>query len=91
MKKADRPDLPAQKHTRPPEPLNGFTEAKTCANCQHYDTKKGATREGKCHNGISGRRTTRPIDGCAFGFYPSVERFPLCAGPGGVFGTVPQA
>jgi hypothetical protein len=33
---------------------------------------------------ISGRLVTRAIDGCAFGFYPSVERFPLRAGLGGV-------
>ncbi len=82
MKRIDRPELPEQKHRDPPAHAGDM--AKTCANCQHFDTKKGATREGKCHNGISGRLTTRAIDGCAFGFYPSVERFPLRAGPGGM-------
>lgn len=83
-KQPDRPELPPQKRTRPPEPFEGFSESRTCANCQHYDAKNGATRDGKCHNGISGRLVTRGIDGCAFGFYPSMERFPLRAGPGGV-------
>lgn len=39
---------------------------------------------GTCHNGISGKLTTRPIDGCAFGFYPCSTRYSLKAGLGGV-------
>lgn len=86
-KKPDRPELPEQKRTRPPEPFEGFAEPRTCNNCQHFDGRgKPVRQEYPCHNGISGRLKTRPIDGCAFGFYPDVEVFPLRAGEGGVFG-----
>lgn len=83
--KPDRPELPPQKRTRPPEPFPGFTEPRTCNNCQHFEGRgKPIRNQYRCHNGISGRLQSRPIDGCAFGFYPSVEHFPLRAGPGGV-------
>jgi hypothetical protein len=79
--KADRP-VPIQKHRDPPQHAGDMP--KTCGNCQHWHPRGKLTRqEGNCHNGISGRMLTRKIDGCAFGFYPSVEKFPLQAGPGG--------
>lgn len=80
-KKSDRHELPPQRPRDPPQ-YAGDTP-KTCSNCQHYRKIPYVVREGSCHNGISGRLKTRPIDGCAYGFYPSVERFPLKAGPGG--------
>ena len=79
-KKPDRPEMPPQR----PRALPGHAGdmAKTCGNCQHFKTKK-FVKGGQCHNGISGRTETRAIDGCGYGFYPSIERFPLKAGPGG--------
>lgn len=86
-KKPDRPEIPPQKPRDPP--VHAGDMAKTCANCQHFG--KPGDKQPKhprhtypCRNGISGRLETRLIDGCAFGFYPSIERFPLKAGPGGV-------
>ena len=81
-KKPDRPEMPPQR----PRALPGHAGdmPKTCGNCQHWVIRGKATRqEGDCHNGISGRLQTRKIDGCGYGFYPHVERFPLKAGPGG--------
>lgn len=87
MKKPDRPEMPPQKRTRPAEPFPGFTEPRTCNNCQHFEGRGAPIRNSyPCHNGISGRLKTRAIDGCAFGFYPDVEVFPIGPGPGGVFG-----
>ena len=84
-KKADRPELPPQIRTRPPEPFEGFKETRTCSNCQHFEGHgKPSRNQYPCHNGISGRLMTRAIDGCAFGFYPDGKRFPIKAGPGGV-------
>lgn len=59
---------------------------RVCANCQHFEPPAGKSKIGECHNGISGKikSGTRAIDGCGYGFYPSIERFPLKAGPGGV-------
>lgn len=81
-KKADRPELPPQRPRDPP--VYAGDMAKTCANCQHYRPGKYIAKAGSCHNGISGRLASRAIDGCAFGFYPSIEMFPLQAGPGGI-------
>ncbi len=83
-KDTDRPEMPVQKLKDPPKHAGDMP--KTCSNCQHFRPDKftSARREGECHNGISGRIRCRAIDGCAFGFYPSIERFPLRAGPGGV-------
>jgi len=66
------------------EPPQFGTIAKTCDNCQYFDPPTPTARNGDCRNGISGRFTTRRIDGCAYGFYPSITKFPLKAGPGGV-------
>lgn len=68
-----------------PWPLPGHAGdvEKLCRNCQHYRPKMATAKTGRCGNGISGKLETRPIDGCGYGFYPSVERFPLKAGPGG--------
>jgi hypothetical protein len=82
MKKPGRPEMPPQGNREPPRYVGDI--AKTCANCQHFEPDNRPRPSGPCHNGISGKLTTRDIDGCAFGFYPSVERFPLKAGPGGV-------
>jgi len=65
-------------------PIYAGDMPKTCANCQHFREMSATSRGGMCHNGISGRWTTRRIDGCAYGFYPSITKFPLKAGPGGV-------
>jgi hypothetical protein len=84
-KKPDKPELiqtPPERHRPPPQHAGDMP--KTCANCQHFEGRHATSREGRCHNGISGRLESRRIDGCAFGFYPSVERYPLRAGPGGV-------
>lgn len=81
MKKPDRPTIPPQKSREAPK-YAGDIE-KLCSNCQHFGLDAKSKRDGDCHNGISGRLRTRSIDGCAFGFYPSVERFPLLAGAGG--------
>lgn len=72
----------------PARPVLAGDVAPVCGNCQHYDPEPGRPRHGVCHNGISGKGAgmgfrTRAIDGCGHGFYPSVERFPLKAGPGG--------
>ncbi len=80
--KADRPALPEQRRRDPP--VHAGDMPKTCANCQHFESDGRPRPEGRCHNGISGRIRTRGIDGCAFGFYPSIAKFPLRAGPGGV-------
>lgn len=81
--KPDRPEMPIQRPTDPPKHAGDVQ--KVCGNCQHWIIRGKATRqEGDCRNGISGRLLTRKIDGCAYGFYPSVERFPLKAGPGGI-------
>lgn len=58
---------------------------KTCANCQHFEPSTLKPKTGECHNGISGKiaQGTRAVDGCAYGFYPSITKFPLKAGPGG--------
>jgi hypothetical protein len=82
MKEPDRPEIPIQ-HDREPPKYAGDIK-RVCANCQHFEPDNRLRPSGPCHNGISGRLTTRAIDGCEFGFYPSVERFPLRAGPGGV-------
>lgn len=82
VKASDRPELPPQRPRDPP--VYAGDMQKVCSNCQHFEVSKTDKRGGKCHNGISGRLTSRAIDGCAYGFYPSVERFPLKAGPGGV-------
>lgn len=81
MSRATKPELPPQKHREPPRYAGDMQ--KVCSYCQHFTAAKAVRNGGDCHNGISGRLTTRAIDGCAFGFYPSVERFPLRAGPGG--------
>ena len=82
MAKALRPEMPPQRARKPPQHAGDMP--KTCANCQHFGGKgKNPRMQYLCRNGISGRNATRAIDGCAFGFYPDVERFPLKAGPGG--------
>lgn len=86
MKKPDRPEMPPQKPRDPPTHV-GYAGLKTCANCQHFTPQKTDKRSGACHNGISGRLTTRLIDGCAYGFYPDIVRYPIGPGPGGVFGV----
>jgi len=70
-------------HPRKP-PVHAGDMPKTCANCQHFTPKVTNGRDGECHNGISGRLFTKAINGCAYGFFPSIEKFPLKAGPGGV-------
>jgi hypothetical protein len=80
-KKLARPEMPPQKPREPPKYAGDMP--KTCANCQHYRPPKRGKKVGECRNGISGRLTTTAINGCAYGFYPSIERFPLKAGPGG--------
>lgn len=82
MTKADRPELPPQRRTEPPQHAGDMP--KVCSNCQHFRPKNPGSRNGPCRNGISGRLETRTIDGCAYGFYPSIEKFPLKAGPGGI-------
>lgn len=83
-----QPDLaPVPQIAKPPRPFptfQGFTANRTCANCEHFEVKDG--RNGICHNGISQKYKTRAIDGCGYGFYPATDRFPLKAGPGGVWG-----
>lgn len=75
---------PIEKHERPIPVYAGDVERK-CSNCQHFTRPKPGKKLGDCHNGISGKIAigTRSIDGCAYGFYPSIEKFPLKAGPGG--------
>jgi hypothetical protein len=82
MKKPVESDV--EKTTRP-LPIYAGDVQRTCSNCQHLDPieTKPRSKTYRCHNGISGRMTTRRIDGCAYGFYPSIEKFPLKAGPGG--------
>ncbi len=82
MKKPVEPVI--EKPTRPP-PVYAGDVRKVCANCQHLDPRETKPRSKvyPCHNGISGKLTTRRIDGCEYGFYPSIEKFPLKAGPGG--------
>lgn len=81
--KADRPELPEPKYREPPA-FDGFQ--KVCGDCQHFggDTTARRNDTHPCHNGISGRLKTRAIDGCAYGFYPNVKRYPIQPGPGGV-------
>jgi hypothetical protein len=76
-------DPKPQQNLRPP-PVHAGDMPKTCSNCQHYKPVKSHQWRGTCHNGISGRLTTDAGETCRYGFYPSVERFPLRAGPGGV-------
>lgn len=70
---------------------SGFEGARTCFNCQHYETGRRHSngrprrKKGLCHNGISLRYHTSVEDGCASGFYPCTIRWPLGAGPGGKF------
>lgn len=75
---------PVEKPPRPLPVYAGDVERK-CSNCQHFERPKHGKKVGDCHNGISGRIATgtRSIDGCAYGFYPSIEKFPLKAGTGG--------
>lgn len=73
---------PSEKPLRPAPVYAGDIERK-CSNCQHFEPMTLKPREGDCRNGISGRFKTRAIDGCAYGFYPSITKFPLKAGPGG--------
>jgi len=80
--KPDRPELPPQRPRDPPKHAGDVP--KTCANCQHFRKDKTTARNGTCHNGISGRLVTKLIDGCAYGFYPDTNRFPLRAGLGGI-------
>lgn len=83
MTKPDRPEMPKQRPREPPKHAGDMP--KVCANCQHYGGHgKPIRHKFPCHNGISGRLSTRGIDGCAYGFYPSIDRFPLKAGEGGV-------
>ena len=84
---APAPPLP-NKVMRPIPQFPGFTANRTCANCEHFEirTGDGKRAHGRCHNGISQRYATRAIDGCAYGFYPATDRFPLKAGPGGTWG-----
>jgi hypothetical protein len=70
-------------HPRQP-PKHAGDMPKTCDNCQHFAPMTSTARGGECHNGISGRLTTMRINGCAYGFFPSITKFPLKAGPGGV-------
>mgnify|MGYP001579718498 CR=1 FL=1 len=81
--KPDRPELPPQRPRDPPK-YAGEHIVKTCSNCQHFKPSTTSKNKAACHNGISGRLETRPIDGCAYGFYPDTNRFPLQAGPGGI-------
>ena len=84
MKKpADRPEMPVQKPRDPPQHAGDMP--KLCSNCEHFTPDKFSTwKEGTCRNGISGKRRPRAGETCEYGFYPSIERFPLRAGPGGV-------
>lgn len=82
LKLADPNPHPSQRKT--PPPIHAGDMPKTCGHCQHFKGEHATSRGGTCHNGISGRLQSNRIDGCAFGFYPSVERYPLRAGPGGV-------
>jgi hypothetical protein len=75
-------DAPAKSKRDPPKHAGDM--AKTCANCQHYRPATAVKRTGTCGNGISGLLKVTLLDGCAYGFYPDVKRFPLKAGPGGV-------
>lgn len=80
---SDRPEMPVERiHPRTPS-VHAGDMPKACANCQHFRPKVPNGRDGACHNGISGRLITKAINGCAFGFYPSIEKFPLKAGSGG--------
>ncbi len=82
-KKPDRPEMPPQKPRDPPM-YAGFIEPKTCSNCQHYRPSTSVRKLGECRNGISGKLSTGPMQGCAYGFYPSIELFPIGPGAGGV-------
>lgn len=72
----------ATKHHRPIPVYAGDIDRK-CSNCQHFEPYSARPRDGLCRNGISGNLVTRLIDGCAYGFYPSIKKFPLKPGPGG--------
>lgn len=68
-----------------PQAFPGFAGARTCGNCDHFEKTSSAKSEGVCHNGISGRIKTTEKHGCGHGFYPDASRWPLRAGPGGVY------
>jgi len=70
-------------HPRP-APVYAGDILKKCSNCQHFRPSQAQQWRGECRNGISGRLTTDAGEKCEYGFYPSVERFPLRAGPGGI-------
>jgi hypothetical protein len=77
-----RPEAaPAPAHRRLPPAYAGDI-SKLCSNCEHFRPSKSSRYRGDCRNGISGRLTTDASEKCEYGFYPSVERFPLRAGPG---------
>jgi hypothetical protein len=79
-----KPEAPAEPVHRRPPPIHTGDISKLCSNCQHFRPSKSSRYRGDCRNGISGRLTTDAGEKCEYGFYPSVERFPLKAGPGGV-------
>lgn len=78
--------VPLRDKTAQPAPLHVGDIDRICANCQHFEPPAGKSKIGECHNGISGKikSGTRAIDGCGYGFYPSIKLFPLKAGPGGL-------
>lgn len=81
----------ATKHVED-ETLPGAPD-RLCGNCAHYRAARVGTLvrgAGECGNGISGRIKTTPVHGCGRGFYPALDRWPLGAGPGGVFREVNQ-
>jgi hypothetical protein len=43
-----------------------------CGTCEHFDLKSAT-----CHNGISGRLTTKSWETCVKGWYPCTTRWPL--------------
>ena len=90
-KLADASEPPALRpNLRQPETLPGSPSRK-CGNCEHFDgggvDKEGRPieRYGVCRNGISGRLQTTIDHGCGHGFYPCTVRWPLRAGPGGIY------
>lgn len=89
---AERQPLPPVKTMVHTESLPGAPQ-RTCGNCEHFDgggiDKDGRpiNREGRCHNGISGKFRTSVAQGCGHGFYPCCVRWPLRAGPGGIYGN----
>lgn len=86
-KKIEKPQVaPVISKAPRPIPQHAGDVQKTCANCQHFAPETLRPKQGECHNGISGKiaQGTRAVDGCAYGFYPSITKFPLKAGPGGI-------